>query len=104
MWLGIDDRRDLPVDVIARNFQAGKDMLRLVSGWEALIIDNDLGEGLGEEGYNILVYAEELGVIPPLVQIVTDNPVALKKMQDLLLENGYTMRNPRTFAVEAKID
>lgn len=99
MWLLIDDVRDVPVDVIARNFAAGKFMLMTGMLWEGIVFDNDLAsEKAGEDGADLLDWAiQTRNLRTNLVQIVSSNPVGVKRMQEMLLHAGFTQINPREF-------
>ena len=57
-----------------------------------LYLDNDLGLGV-IEGWEVLNTAIQENVAPPYIQLVTSNPVARKRMQDVLKDNNYVSRN-----------
>ena len=87
MWLLIDDERNIPCDVIARDAHAAYMLLR--TGWfNAVIFDHDLGKG--ETGYDVLTWAIDNSYLPNLVQLVTSNPVGRDNMRRALEANGYT--------------
>ena len=95
MWLLIDDYRELGCDVLARNAKAGKDMLRR-GDWECVALDHDLG---GQEtGYDVLVWAIENGFLPSKVQLVSSNPVGVKRMQAALVAEGYSSNDGINYA------
>jgi hypothetical protein len=88
MWLLIDDsRQSMGCDAVARTAKSAKIFLAQ-NEWECVIFDNDLGEKV--EGYDIMKWAFENDHMPNDVQLVTSNPVALERMQNLLKDNGYT--------------
>lgn len=86
MWLLIDDVRDLNTEAIARTPEAGRKLLAL-GGWKCLCLDHDLAAA--ESGYDILVWALELGLVPAMVQLVTSNPVGRSNMRAALETAGY---------------
>lgn len=90
MWLAIDDERSPKVDVIARTVEAGTLML-MAAEWEGLVLDHDLGQELS--GYDILSWALEKDILPPIVQLVTSNPSGRERMALALESNGYTTKN-----------
>lgn len=79
----IDDLRTLDVDVISRNGEVGK---RLMEEGEVthLWLDNDLGNDVPQEGIDILKWARDNDCVPPNVFIVSANPIARKRMEDVL--------------------
>lgn len=85
----IDDIRDIEdMDIICRNSTAGKAVLELFD-IDELYLDNDLGETV--EGYQILQWAANHGLVPEKVVLVTANPIAKQKMIDILtLDLNYT--------------
>lgn len=90
MWLLIDDTRNLNADVIARTPEAGRKMLAL-GGWEGLMLDHDLGPC--ESGAAVLDWAIEHNFVPPIVDLVTSNPVGRANMARALIAAGYTPKN-----------
>ena len=79
----IDDIRDLPAECILRNPDLAEDILKAVK-WEVLYLDHDLGEGC-ITGYDILCWLEENPeYLPKRIELVTDNPVGRKRMQQVL--------------------
>ena len=101
MWLLIDDVRNVNCDVIARNGPAGRKMLAL-GGWEALCLDHDLGDVGTETGYDVLVWALENNLVPPIVQLVTANPVGQANMARALVQAGYITKDHRIFTMSHK--
>lgn len=97
MWLLIDDRRDLGIDVIARTPEAGRRMLAF-GGWECVCFDHDLGSAHDETGYDVLKWALAHKLVPPKVQLVTSNPVGRANMQAALEGAGYTTTDGFNFA------
>ncbi len=99
MWLLIDDERDLNCDVIARTAKAGKRLLSIVC-WDVVCFDHDLG--LGETGYDVLMYAIENEFLFNVkkIQLVTSNPVGRAKMETALLMDGWKRLNPMEFVKE----
>lgn len=86
MWLLIDDERNLNTEAIARTPAAGKKLLGL-GGWDCLCLDHDLAAS--ESGYDILIWALELDLVPAKVQLVTSNPVGRSNMKAALEAAGY---------------
>lgn len=87
MILLIDDKRDMPSGVIARDFESGKKMLAL-GGWEKLYIDHDLGEL--KTGYHLITEFLENGLgLPDIVHIVSSNPVGFQNIAVALKRHGY---------------
>ena len=92
MYLLIDDLRNTPSDFIARTPESGKISLeRLHPVLTHVIFDHDLGEE--ETGYDVMVWALNNGVMPPNVQLVTNNPVGRDNMIAALLNAGYKQKN-----------
>ena len=94
MWLIIDDERELSCEVIARTAEAGRKMLE-VGGWEAVVFDHDLG--CEETGYDLLTYALDASLMPPIVQLCTANPVGRQRMRSALEAHGYVTKDGGTF-------
>ena len=98
MYVMIDDLRDIEDFVssdeetkVIRTFQEG---MKFVENEDLrdlyLLMDNDLGDDRpGLEGYDILSAAIDAGNYPKGVVLVTSNPVARKRMGDMLVLNGY---------------
>lgn len=85
----IDDIRTMDVDKISRTCKEG---IRTLEGGEVthLYLDNDLGDDQPMEGIDILVRARDKGYVPPNVLLVTANPIARKRMEDVLhFDLGY---------------
>ncbi|AFQ22244.1 hypothetical protein My1_085 [Pectobacterium phage My1] len=86
-----DDVRNLEgMDIIARTTEAMHSLieLHLIKGCY-LYMDNDLGAS--EEGYDILTtILTKTDNRPAYVHLVTSNPVARIRMQQLLEAEGYT--------------
>lgn len=61
---------------------------------EILSLDNDLGEGL-DEGYKVLDWLEEKKfyvpnfVVPKKIQVHSSNPVARRRMEQIIEKNGW---------------
>ena len=49
-----------------------------------LWLDNDLGDDQPMEGIDILNWARDNNLVPPNVLIVSSNPVAVRRMEDVL--------------------
>lgn len=85
----IDDLRTLNVDVIVRTVKEGLEHLKSCEVTH-LYLDNDLGEDQSMEGIDILKWARDHGCVPPNVTIVSANPIARKRMEDVLhFDLGY---------------
>lgn len=92
MWLLIDDVRDsLGCDVVARNSIGAKAVLEKCS-FEGLCLDHDLGHD--QTGYDVLVWALEQGHVPPIVELVTSNPVGRERMGAALVAAGWVKKSP----------
>ena len=96
MLLLIDDVRDLRVDAIARNAEAGRVLLS-VGCWDTLYLDHDLGDTSAETGYGVLVWALEQGLVPHNVTLVTSNPTGRLRMESALRGGGYLSVDGRNF-------
>lgn len=97
MWLLIDDLRSLPVDVIARTYDAGKKLIEM-GGWKGMLFDHDLGDkDEMKNGYRLLEYAIENSLLPNEVQVVTDNASGLLRMRMALTAIGFVEVKPRIF-------
>lgn len=80
----IDDIRDLDgMDVISRTGVVGMRLLEECVVTH-LYLDNDLGEDVPREGIDILKWARDNDYVPPNVYIVSANPIARKRMEDVL--------------------
>lgn len=86
MRLLIDDKRDMPDGVIARDFESGKRML-ILGGWSVLYIDHDLGEI--SNGYDLISFAQEFGYLPDKIVIVSSNPVGRQNITRVLVREGF---------------
>lgn len=57
-----------------------------------LLLDNDLGDDQPMEGIDILKWAIHNNVVPPNIFIVSANPIARKRMEDVLhYDLGYNL-------------
>lgn len=97
MHLLIDDLRNLGADAIVRSAQVARIILKETRGWTHLYLDHDLGEHSDMDGGPLLNWMIEHDVVPPFVQLVTDNPVGRENMQRALENIGYTTRDGRNF-------
>lgn len=109
--LVIDDIRklDLFTDKVtyARTGEEGLDQLRK-GGWDELHLDHDLGmkvtgisrsgiimatETEAMNGLQVIMTAQVQGIaLPPVVRIISSNPVGVKNIQDCLINDfGYKM-------------
>lgn len=90
MWILIDDIRTLDtVDYIARTADDAAHSLMNYE-WKGAVFDHDLGEE--KTGYDILTWALESGFCPPIVQLITSNPVGRDRMEAALLNAGYVKK------------
>jgi len=104
MHLYIDDQRDFAGEhaVIARTGENGVLIARaLAKHISVLYMDHDLGDGIdGHEVLKQLMTEEVAGgriwprVLPPVVVLVTMNPVGRDRMAALLRDNGYHPSGP----------
>lgn len=95
-WLLIDDERNLNCDVICRTGELGVEYLRAFhKDVECLVLDHDLGSGI--DGYQVITIAIEENVVPDEVQIVSSNPVGVKRIGDALISAGYSASPDRRF-------
>lgn len=94
----IDDMRNIDVDVIARNGEAGLKLLGY-NIWSALYIDHDLGDGIN--GYQVItrMLENEKIVLPTYVMIVSSNPVGRENIGRALEYSGYTRKTPSEFVL-----
>ena len=97
MNLLIDDIKNLAGwDVIARNAAVGKMILQAFSASIThLGIDHDLGGRCS--GYDILKWALDNNCLPPVVEIVSMNPVGAKNMKMFLLHDANYLEKGRAF-------
>lgn len=96
MWLLIDDMRDsMGCDAVARTANGARKLLKECK-WDGLCLDHDLGGS--ETGYDILMWAIENFCVPPLVQLVTSNPVGRDRMGAALVEAGWVKKSPINYA------
>jgi hypothetical protein len=103
----IDDQRNLPADLICRNYKTGEMILTMFAfDIRYLMLDNDLGSpDPNDDGYKLACWLEErhadLGnsVLPEVVEIVTDNPPASAKMEQIF-GKLYEFRKGRIFSKE----
>ena len=88
MWLAIDDIRtfDSPDVVVTRSFKASIKALE-TKEWEGLYLDHDLGQL--SNGADILKRAIRNDCLPNIVVFITQNPVGLKNMQNIIEDYGY---------------
>jgi hypothetical protein len=83
-YLLIDDIRIVEgMDVTVRTSPEGRKAL-LSYPVTHLVLDNDLGSDQDMEGIEILQWARDRGCIPDNVSIISANPVAKKRMEDVL--------------------
>ncbi len=79
----IDDLRELDVDITCRTVEHALYILK-VEPVTHLYLDNDLGDDQPMEGVDILKWAAENDLVPDNVYLVTANPIAKKRMVDIL--------------------
>ena len=92
LTLLIDDLREIDVDLIARNGEAGVQALASLKGEiDTLYLDHDLGED-SISGYSVATIALTDGTMPPTVILVTSNPVGRDNIIAALKQFGYTNR------------
>jgi hypothetical protein len=94
----IDDLRNFDgIDVVARTYESGKKILGL-GDWTHLYLDNNLGD-LWFEGVDILQWVFETApaIVPNFVQLVTSNPIARERMDNLLRDNGFIRQEDINF-------
>jgi hypothetical protein len=95
MNLLIDDCKTFPdMDIIARNYKAGIEVLRtgIVT---VLHLDFDLGEE--KTGADILKAGFFEVVIPNDVRLISLNPSGLEEMKAILRDNGFINKTNRNF-------
>lgn len=94
----VDDKRDINVDIIARNSNAARQILRQMKGEiSVLILDYDLGEVKTKQskeitGWDVLQYAIIYDLLPPTVQIISDNPIGRKRLHDALIHDAKYLK------------
>lgn len=88
----IDDERYYNnVDIIARTYESGMEILRRFKDCiDLLYLDHDLGHPQ-KTGYDILTWAIENGFAPDKITLVTMNPSGMKNMRNVLEHSGYVM-------------
>jgi hypothetical protein len=91
----IDDIRDIGADVTARNAEVAKSVLAGPLVFDKVYFDHDLGPD--ETGHDVLVWMLVNGIRPPMIVLVTMNPVGLRNMENVLAANGYTKTATRTW-------
>jgi hypothetical protein len=90
LYVLVDDMREIHADIVLRNGVIAENMLPKIP-WDmyhetVLYLDNDLGSGL--EGHVLLLkMINEWKIYPDIIFIVTNNPVARKRMVDILLND-----------------
>ena len=81
----IDDLRNIPADVIARNYMDGITALKHQGPFSILYLDHDLGdyeEGVEKTGYDIMCFLEvNPELLPKKIICVSSNPVGRQKIQ-----------------------
>lgn len=88
----IDDVRTIEVDMISRTARAG---MRALEDGEVthLYLDNDLGADQPMEGIDILKWARDNDCVPDNVFLITANPIAKRRMEELLqYDLGYSRK------------
>ena len=96
----IDDTRDLGFPLIARNAQIARILLSRID-FDIVGFDNDLGDTSDQDGYELMKWTiEDQKITPPTIQIITSNPSARQRMEQLLLKNGYDKSDNMTFEKE----
>lgn len=94
MWLIVDDMRELGCNIIARTPEAGMHVLCAMSDViECLCIDHDFGERSEKDGTDVIKFAIENNCLPDRVQIVSQNPVGVDRIRNLLIDEGYVSRD-----------
>jgi len=80
-------------DLIARNAEVAKLLLKTFTGGcvECVGIDFDMGGQCS--GYDIMKWAWDNGYLPDRVEVVSLNPVGMKAIKDFLIyDAGYTLK------------
>lgn len=81
----IDDIREIDgIDIVCRTVEHALQVLKSEPVTH-LYLDNDLGLDQPMEGIHILMWAVEHEVVPDNVYLVTANPIAKKRMEDVLM-------------------
>jgi len=85
----IDDVRDLPASVIARNFEEGMRQLINNGPWDKLLLDHDLAsfgpDGKEMTGYNVICFLEaEPDLAPKVIECVSANPVGRDRIETVI--------------------
>lgn len=77
----IDDCRNLNVDVVAKTFSSGLELIRSYQ-WDEIYLDHDLGDpDPRHTGYDLLCFMESSPeYLPKKIILVTSNPVGIQKM------------------------
>lgn len=100
LHLLIDDTRDLGYPLIARNAQIARILLSSNIKFDSVGFDNDLGDISDQDGYDLMKWMiEDQKIMPPTIQILTSNPAAQQRMQQLLLKNNYQKKDNMTFTL-----
>ena len=86
----IDDEKEIDADVTLRTVEKARAFIQFFGHVIThLMIDHDLGHD-HDNGYKILTWMlEEERVFPPIIELVTYNPVGRKNMIQALIKNGY---------------
>ncbi|URQ03510.1 hypothetical protein PVA23_133 [Vibrio phage PVA23] len=103
MFVMIDDLRDINKFTkpnilddekrVIRTFDDGMKFVKYTNLTDiTLFMDNDLGDAVGREGYDILSHAIDHRNYPRTVVLVTSNPVAHSKMTKLLMYSNQYKR------------
>ncbi|AFN37536.1 hypothetical protein [Vibrio phage TCU-VP03-AIR1] len=79
--------------LVLRTFEDGMNFVKHTNLTDiTLFMDNDLGDDVGREGYDILSHAIDHRNFPRTVVLVTSNPVGHSKMALLLSHSGQYKR------------
>lgn len=96
LTLLVDDVRNLFTDIVSRNYKSAVTVLSGIGYTiDTLYIDHDLGEV--KTGYDVLEYGIKSGTLPDKIVLVSMNPVGVKRMKELLMDNGYSQTEPYNF-------
>lgn len=88
MKLVIDDFKDYGGDIIVRTPEAGKKVLKAMSGIiTTLYIDFDLGHS--ENGADVVLWALMYNCLPKVVQVVSLSPPGRERIEGILRGAGY---------------
>lgn len=85
VYLMIDDMRDFGCDLKAKTSKEARTLWK--ENHETithLVLANDLGEDQDMEGWQLLEWAIGLNIVPENVLISSANPVARKRIDDIL--------------------